>query len=227
MVLADEVDRAAHGDYLRGVHVVVGVPSLLQQVLQQGGRGLVTNARVVVVDEVDECFAVRVSCVLCHVACVMCCVFVLCVMSVCCALCMACRGLESRHAHSPYTLLYHHRPPLLQAEAEATEAILDAAVTGAGRRPQLVLVGATVEPCLAEAAVEKGWLDDPVTIDMGCVAQGRVLHVVEWLTLARSGMQPWWQVWDAGLSMCVCRARWWWLHDTVCSCAVCLHTCTV
>lgn len=31
----------------------------------------------------------------------------------------------------------------------------------------MVFVGATVEPGLAEVAVAKGWLDDPVTIDMG------------------------------------------------------------
>lgn len=60
VVLAEEVERAVHGDYLRGAHVVVGVPSLLRQVLaQQRGRGALSNARVVIVDEVDECFAVR------------------------------------------------------------------------------------------------------------------------------------------------------------------------
>ena len=60
MVLAEEVERSVHGDYLRGAHVVVGVPSLLARVLEQqrGGRDLLSSARVVVVDEVDECFAV-------------------------------------------------------------------------------------------------------------------------------------------------------------------------
>lgn len=53
-----------------------------------------------------------------------------------------------------------------EAEAKATEALLDAAVFRRSK-PQMVFVGATVEPGLAEAAVARGWLDDPITIDMG------------------------------------------------------------
>lgn len=63
VVLADEVERAVHGDYLRGAHVVVGVPSLLQRVLQQQpSDNLLSSARVVIVDEVDECFTVGLNC---------------------------------------------------------------------------------------------------------------------------------------------------------------------
>ena len=61
-------------------------------------------------------------------------------------------------------------PAPSQADAEATKALLDAAVSRASSRPHMVFVGATVGPGLAEAAVAAGWLDDPVTIDMGCGA---------------------------------------------------------
>ncbi len=66
VVLPEEVERAVVGDYLRGVHVVVGLPSLLRQVLdRQRRRGmeeedLLSCVRVVIVDEVDECFTVCV-----------------------------------------------------------------------------------------------------------------------------------------------------------------------
>lgn len=173
LVLPDELGSVRSESFLQGVHVLVATPQLLAAAIQSTYKGgskdgakvdVFHDTKVLVVDEVDECFKVAPEemRILLDSAC------------------------QERPPDPPSTPTPASTSPPAPASGDILEAAAAGAATGESAspaaqsrdfvipgapppvgKPQIVFVGATVEPHIAELAVQSEWMEDPISVCVG------------------------------------------------------------
>eukprot|EP00887_Chlorella_sp_A99_P003266 scaffold9.g3266.t1 len=159
LLLDEELEHAKKDFYLKGVHVVVGTPAMIAAALAPPDPlpSVMQHVKVVAVDEVDACYQDHLEDMqaLMDAACA----------SSSCATRLAARPGGGSDAVSAAAASSGSSDG---ASSSSSSSSSQGAAAGQRRdKPVVVLVGATTGDDLVAAAVQHGWLSEPVVVAVG------------------------------------------------------------